>query len=261
MLPEPCEDALAEHERRVAARPLPAHIGIIMDGNGRWARARSQARLEGHRRGSDAVREITRCARRIGIKALTLYAFSSQNWARPAREVAGLMALLADFLESERSEILDNQIRLNAIGELDRLPRLVRTPLDALRRASSRHQGMVLTLALSYGGREEIVSMARKIADGVAEGRLSPGEVDETLVAGLLWTSDLPCLDLVVRTSGEHRLSNFLLWQSAYAELVFVDKQWPDFHASDLLGAIATFQGRDRRFGLTEQEPLRHAAR
>ncbi len=235
---------------------MPAHVGIIMDGNGRWAESRGRPRIEGHREGSNSVREVTRCARRIGVRALTLYAFSSQNWSRPADEVAALMDLLREYLEKERAEILDNDIRLAAIGEIDKLPRFVREPLDRLRADSAGNQGMVLSLALSYGGREEILHAARRL---VAD-RVDPEKLVEADFESRLWTHGLPPLDLVIRTSGEHRLSNFLLWQAAYAELYFSDALWPDFRAEQFLEAIAAFQMRERRFGLTSAQ-LKTAAR
>ncbi|MFL5292025.1 MAG: polyprenyl diphosphate synthase [Myxococcales bacterium] len=229
-------------------------MGIIMDGNGRWAQARGLPRLEGHRRGSDSVREVTRAARKLGLPALTLYAFSAQNWNRPPEEVSGLMDLLRDYLESERREILDNGIKLHAIGELDRLPARVRDPLEELRRASAQGMGMVLTLALSYGGREEIVAMARKVAEDARKGTLLPDDVDAGAVEDRLWTHGLPPLELVVRTSGEVRVSNFLLWQLAYAEIHLSETLWPDFGEEDLLVALDDFQNRERRFGKTSAQ-------
>jgi undecaprenyl diphosphate synthase len=215
-----------------------------MDGNGRWAESRGLPRLAGHREGSQSVRAVTREARRVGLEALTLYAFSAQNWARPPDEVAGLMALLAEFLDSERDEIMENGVRLHAIGELDRLPGFVRERLERLRRDSAASRGLVLTLALSYDGREEIAQAARRAA---AEGVLvDPSALDERM-----WTAGLPPLDLLVRTSGERRISNFLLWQCAYAELAFSDVLWPDFREAELLHVLADFQRRERRFGLT----------
>jgi undecaprenyl diphosphate synthase len=236
---------LAHLRAEVARRPLPRHVGIIMDGNGRWAEERGLPRLEGHRKGSGSVREVTRAARKLGLPALTLYAFSAQNWNRPPDEVSGLMDLLREYLRSERPEILDNGIRLHAIGELDRLPPRVREPLEALRRDSARHRDMTLTLALSYGGREEIIAMARRIA----EDRLDPRTIDTKAIEARLWTEGLPPLELVVRTSGEFRVSNFLLWQLAYAELAFVDKLWPDFGPRDLQHALDEYASRRRRFG------------
>ncbi len=247
--------SLAELEAQVRARPLPRHVAIIMDGNGRWAEQRGLPRVEGHRQGSEAVRAVTRTARRVGVEALTLYAFSSENWARPDEEVGALMELLAEFLESERAEMMENRIRLNAIGELGRLPGRVQAKLAAVRAETAGNDGMVLTLALSYGGRQEIVQAAR----AAAAARGTALEAEDLEAA--LWTRGLPELDLLVRTSGEQRISNFLLWQCAYAELHFSEVLWPDFRDEALLAAIADFQGRERRFGLTgaQRDALRGA--
>jgi undecaprenyl diphosphate synthase len=220
-------------------------VAIIMDGNGRWAEARGLPRVAGHRAGADAVRAVTRTARRIGVEALTLYAFSTENWGRPEPEVGALMHLLAEFLESERGELMQNGIRLNAIGDLSRLPRVVREKLADVGAATAANRGTILTLALSYGGRQELVQAARRAA--AAKGpALEAGDLEAAL-----WTAGLPELDLLVRTSGERRISNFLLWQCAYAELVFSDVLWPDFRDAELLAAIADYQARDRRFGMT----------
>ncbi|MGQ0505551.1 MAG: polyprenyl diphosphate synthase, partial [Myxococcaceae bacterium] len=231
--------APSQLEEEVKARPLPRHVGVIMDGNGRWAEARGKARLEGHRTGSESVREITRTARRVGVQALTLYAFSAQNWSRPADEVAGLMDLLREYLEKERPEILDHGIRLNAIGDLDKLPRLVRDPLESLRKDSAGNDKMVLTLALSYGGREEIIAAAAAMAEKLASGELNTKSLKPEQFESFLWTRGLPSLDLVIRTSGEHRISNFLLWQSAYAELIFTDALWPEFRTEQFLRCVS----------------------
>ena len=244
---------IAQLKAEVAERPLPRHVGIIMDGNGRWAEQRGLPRLEGHRRGSDSVREVTRAARRIGLRALTLYAFSAQNWLRPPEEVSGLMDLLRDYLQREREEIMENGIRLHAIGELDKLPSRVRDPLEELRKDSAQHDKMILTLALSYGGREEIIAMVRRIA----QDRLAPEQIDARAVEDRLWTAGLPPLELVVRTSGEVRVSNFLLWQLAYAEIHLTDTLWPDFGEEALLVALDDFQKRERRFGKTSAQILR----
>lgn len=246
--------SLKELEAQLKQRPLPRHVGIIMDGNGRWAEARGLPRLEGHREGSDSVRDVTRCARRVGIGALTLYAFSAQNWARPAEEVAGLMDLLREYLEKEREEILDNRIRLNAIGELDHLPRFVRQPLERLRRESAANDGMVLTLALSYGGREEILRAALQLCERVAKEHWPPSALGEAEFEKCLWTAGLPPVDLVIRTGAEHRLSNFLLWQIAYAELVFADTFWPEFRTPQFLDCLRDYQQRERRFGKTSAQ-------
>jgi undecaprenyl diphosphate synthase len=239
-------DDIEALRQRVRARPLPRHVAIIMDGNGRWAETRGLPRVAGHREGSASVRAVAREARAIGIEALTLYAFSQQNWARPPGEVKALMDLLAEFLDSERREILDNGIRLSAIGELDRLPGAVRQRLDALCAESRGNRGMVLTLALSYDGREELAQAARRAARKMRADAIGVPELEAEL-----WTAGLPELDLLVRTSGERRISNFLLWQCAYAELSFVETLWPDFREQALLDAVADFQARERRFGLT----------
>jgi undecaprenyl diphosphate synthase len=233
---------------------LPRHVGIIMDGNGRWAQVRGQPRIEGHRVGAESVRDITRAARRLGLEALTLYAFSSQNWSRPAEEVGALMELLRDYLRDERPEIMENQIRLHAIGDIERLPGLVREPLEALCRDSAAHTGMTLTLALSYGGRESLARAARGLAEQVAAGMLAPAAIDVDLLGRTLPTGWLPPLDLLIRTSGEQRISNFMLWEAAYAELVFVDVLWPDFRHDELDRCLEAYAGRERRFGLTSAQ-------
>jgi len=238
----------------VLARPLPAHVAIIMDGNGRWAEERGEPRLFGHREGSNSVRATTRFARRLGIKYLTLYAFSAQNWNRPIDEVLGLMQLLVEYLDLERDEIMDEEIVLQAIGELDRMPPPVLDRLNAMKEMSKNNPGMKLTLALSYGGREELVRAARLIAEDVKAGRLAIDDVTEDAMRARLWTSQIPDPDVVIRTSGEVRLSNFLLYQSAYAELVAAEAAWPDFRERELLLAVREFQGRERRFGQTSAQ-------
>jgi undecaprenyl diphosphate synthase len=234
----------------VEARNLPSHVGIIMDGNGRWAQQRGLDRKEGHRAGSNAVRRTVRAARRLGVRALTLYAFSEQNWARPEDEVDALMLLLREFLLSERDELLDNGIRLHAVGNLGRLPSLVRAVLDPLRRESDSKDAMTLTLALSYGGREEIADAARQLARSVAEGVLDPDDITAERLRSIMPSLAVGDPDLVIRTGGERRISNFLLYGLAYAELYFEDALWPDFDAVDLHRAIASYQARERRFGL-----------
>jgi undecaprenyl diphosphate synthase len=235
-------------------RNLPRHVGIIMDGNGRWAERRGQPRIDGHRIGADSVRDVTRAARELGLEALTLYAFSSQNWQRPVDEVAGLMELLREYLLSERAEILDNAIRLDAIGDVERLPAMVKGPLDELRAASAANQGMTLTLALSYGGRESIVRAVRAVVRDAVAGALAADQIDRIDVerfARYLPTSRLPPVDLLIRTSGEQRISNFMLWEIAYAELVFVDVLWPEFRRQHLYACLEQYAARERRFGLT----------
>jgi len=237
-----------------AIRALPRHIAIIMDGNGRWAQLRGLPRVEGHRQGAKSVRTVVRAAREIGLGAITLYAFSSQNWNRPPDEVAALMQLLRDYVIEEREEIMTNGIRLVAIGDVHKLPPFVRQPLDALINDSSGNEGMTLCLALSYGGRESIVEAARSLSSRVASGELKAEQLDESLFTGAMQTRALPQLDLLVRTSGERRLSNFLLWESSYAELHFCDTLWPDFGRPALEEALADYAQRERRFGLTHEQ-------
>jgi undecaprenyl diphosphate synthase len=233
---------------------LPRHVAIIMDGNGRWAQGRSLPRVEGHRRGAKSVKEVVRAARELGLPAITLYAFSYQNWKRPADEVATLMQLLRDYVIDERPEIMENGIRLVAIGDVDRLPDFVRGPLDDLIRDSAGNRSMTLCLALSYGGREALVSAARELCERVRRGELHPSDITEERITATLQTNGLPQLDLLVRTSGEERLSNFLLWESAYAELYFTDTFWPDFGRDELIRAIESYHRRERRFGLTREQ-------
>ncbi len=211
-------------------------------------------RIEGHRRGANSVHEVVQTAREIGVKALTLYAFSAQNWRRPPDEVSMLMRLLREYVLLERAEIMDNDIRLVTIGEIHRLPGLVREPLDALIRDSANNKSMTLCLALSYGGRESIVSAARSLCESVKRGELDPSAVDETLFQSVMQTAGLPQLDLLIRTSGEERLSNFLLWESAYAELYFTDTFWPEFGRNEFIRALESYRGRERRFGRTGEQ-------
>jgi undecaprenyl diphosphate synthase len=230
--------------RWVEARNLPKHIGIIMDGNGRWATLRGREREAGHKAGSAAVRRVVRVSRRLGISALTLYAFSEQNWGRPRGEVEALMGLLEEYLKSEREEIVGNGIRLVAIGDLERLPPFVREALDPLARASFENEKMTLALALSYGAREEIAHVAKTLATEALAGNLDPQSIDASMIAARIPSLSVGEPDLILRTGGEQRLSNFLLYGAANAELVFSDKLWPDFEESDLFEAIATYQAR-----------------
>lgn len=233
----------------VDLRNLPEHVAIIMDGNGRWATQQGFVRNLGHREGSEAVRRTVRACRRLGIRALTLYAFSEQNWGRPSFEVSALMELLKEFLVSEREELLGKGIRLRAIGRRSRLPDDVAEILERVEAETASLDRMTLTLALSYGGREEIADAAREIAQRVADGELDPERVDERLFDAVLPSMEVGPVDLLVRTSGELRISNFLLWATAYAELYFTDRLWPDFDERDLFAALAAYQGRERRFG------------
>jgi undecaprenyl diphosphate synthase len=230
-------------------RPLPRHIAIIMDGNGRWAKARGLPRIAGHRRGAEAVRRTLEAANEIGIPYLTLFGFSSENWKRPLDEVDDLMGLLRHYLRGEIAELHKNGVRLRVIGEIGRLSADLVTLIANAEALTRDNSGSNLTIALSYGGRAEIVAAARAIAAKVAAGSLAVEAVDEDLIAGHLFTADLPDPDLLIRTSGEQRLSNFLLWQCAYAELVFTKTLWPDFGRSDLETAIADYCGRERRYG------------
>jgi undecaprenyl diphosphate synthase len=228
---------------------LPAHVAIIMDGNGRWAKKRLLNRVKGHERGVETVRNIVRASREIGIKVLTLYAFSTENWQRPKAEVQALMLLLERFLKSERAEILDNNVRLGAIGQIHRLPQKTLNALEDLMAATAGNDGLKLNLALSYGGRAELLEMVCRIARAAKDGRIDPDAIDESMVADHLYTRGLPDPDLLIRTSGEMRLSNFLLWQVAYSEIFVTDTLWPDFSREEYLEILMAYQRRDRRFG------------
>jgi undecaprenyl diphosphate synthase len=230
-------------------RPLPRHIAIIMDGNGRWAKARGLPRIAGHRRGAEAVRRTLVAASELAIPYLTLFGFSSENWKRPLNEVDDLMGLLRHYLRGEIAELHRNGVRLRVIGETGRLSADLVTLIANAEALTRDNRGVNLTIALSYGGRAEIVAATRAIAVKVAAGGLEVEAVDEALIASHLFTSDLPDPDLLIRTSGEQRISNFLLWQCAYAELVFTKTLWPDFGRGDLEKAIADYCGRERRYG------------
>jgi undecaprenyl diphosphate synthase len=239
---------------------LPRHVAIIMDGNGRWAEGRGMQRPIGHREGSDAVRRTVRAARRLGVEALTLFAFSEQNWDRPSFEVQALMELLREFLLTERQELLDNGIRLRSVGRTNRLPPHVRDVLDQLCAETAACDDMVLTLALSYGGREEIADAARALAGAAARGELDPERIDERLFDAYVPSASVGPVDLLIRTGGERRISNFLLWGAAYAELYFSDRLWPEYREEDLHAAIAEFQSRSRRFGRVQESRVREEA-
>ncbi len=228
---------------------IPSHIAIIMDGNGRWAKERGLPRREGHRAGAESVREMVETCRELGVKFLTLYAFSSENWQRPRAEIRALMTLLNRFLEEKAEELMRQNVRLAAIGDLERLPADTRKRLDAAIARTSSNNAMTLVLALSYGSREEITDAARSLVRDAADGQLRPEEVTEELLASRLYTNHIPDPDLLIRTSGEMRISNFLLWQISYAEIIIVPKFWPDFRRGDLLEAVGEFSRRHRRFG------------
>ncbi|MFA6115333.1 MAG: isoprenyl transferase [Sphingomonas sp.] len=228
---------------------LPRHVAIIMDGNGRWAKKRHLPRIAGHRQGVEAVRRVSRAARAMGIEALTLYAFSSENWRRPEDEVSDLMGLLRLFIRTDLDEMANENVRLRVIGDYRRFSAdTVKLVDDAIARTAS-NTGPILVIALNYGAQAEIAAAARRLAEKVRDGVIDPSAIDEAAIEAELDTSDLPPLDLLIRTSGEVRLSNFLLWQAAYAELLFVETLWPDFDAATLADAIGTFGSRQRRFG------------
>jgi len=233
---------------------LPKHIAIIMDGNGRWAKKKLLNRISGHTKGVDAVREVVTTSRELGIKILTLYAFSIENWRRPKEEVKALMGLLKDYLLKEREEMIQNNIRLSAIGRLEDLPPDVQATLQETMRMTKDCNGMILNLALSYGGRSEILHAVEGILSDFQKGKIKPQEINPERFSHYLWTWGIPDPDLLIRTSGEFRISNFLLWQIAYTELYVTETLWPDFDRKELLKAIADYQSRERRFGLTSEQ-------
>lgn len=227
----------------------PAHVAIIMDGNGRWANARGLPRTAGHRKGAEAVRATVRAAGEMGIRYLTLFGFSSENWRRPAEEVGELTGLLRLYLRNELKGLHENGVRLKVIGERERFGEDLARMISDAEAKTSANTGLTLTIALSYGGRQEIVSAARRLVADAAAGRIDPEQIDESAFAARLFTPDIPDPDLLVRTSGEQRVSNFLLWQIAYAEMVFVETLWPDFGGPELEAAVRAFSERDRRYG------------
>lgn len=229
--------------------PLPRHVAVIMDGNGRWAKKHLLNRVKGHEKGADAVRTIVRTSRELGIEVLTLYAFSTENWQRPAAEVNALMGLLKRFLVKEEPELKENNIRLGVIGQRHRLPADVQEVIGRVLASTAANDGMLLNLALSYGGRTEITEAVRAIAAKAAEGTLTPAQIDERLVADHLDTRGVPDPDLMIRTSGEMRISNFLLWQMAYTEIYVTPTLWPDFSAEEYRRILNEFRHRDRRYG------------
>jgi undecaprenyl diphosphate synthase len=233
---------------------VPAHIAIIMDGNGRWAKKHALSRMRGHNQGMETVRRIVTACRNMGVKYLTLYAFSEENWRRPAMEISALMKLLRAFLVSERKLMQENDIRVRAIGDLGRLPDDVRQTLWDTLKLTESHQSMSLVLALSYGGRDEIARAVRKIAAQVAKGAVAPEAIDAAMISAYLDTAGLPDPDLLIRTSGELRTSNFLPWQAIYTELYITPTLWPDFTPEELGRAIRDYNERERRFGLTSEQ-------
>ncbi|RMH55256.1 MAG: isoprenyl transferase [Candidatus Hydrogenedentota bacterium] len=245
--------ARSDGEREILSRldpnRIPRHVAIIMDGNGRWARRRRLPRLFGHRQGMETVREILKAARDLDIEYVTLYAFSAENWHRPRKEVSGLMHLLKEYLRKEVDELDESNVKMLTIGTIDKLPAYARTELIRVRERLKKNTGQKLVLALNYGGRDEIVKMTRRIASEVARGKLKPSRITEDILPDYLDTAGIPDPDLMIRTSGEMRLSNFLLWQLAYAELIITDTLWPDYSRLEFFIAIAEYQRRERRFG------------
>ncbi len=234
---------------RETAVCIPRHVAVIMDGNGRWAKQRGRPRLFGHRAGAESLRAVLRACRDHGVEYLTVYAFSTENWVRPKDEVGGLMSLLKTFLKKDEHELHENQVRLRVTGRIEDLPRSVRTELERVMEATKAYTRWHLILALSYGGRTEITDAVRAIARKVKTGELEPEAVDETLISRHLYLPDVPDPDLMIRTSGELRLSNFLLWELSYAEFYFTDTLWPDFREPQFAEALAEYSRRQRRFG------------
>ncbi len=245
---------MSELKSQIDMERLPRHIAVIMDGNGRWAKKRGAVRLMGHRGGAKAVREVTETCARLGVEYLTVFAFSSENWNRPKDEVSGLMNLLVDSLEKEYQTLKKNGIRLNAIGDLNQLPEKVKTKLLDTIEKTKDGERMCLSLALSYSGKWDIVEAAKAFAKEVASGNKQVDDLDDALFASYLSTNTMPDPDLIIRTSGEYRLSNYLLYQMAYSELYFTKTLWPDFREKEVYKAIIDYQSRERRFGKTSEQ-------
>ena len=233
---------------------IPRHVAVIMDGNGRWAKKQGLKRVLGHQKGVESVRQTVEAAAEIGVEALTLYAFSTENWKRPRYEVDTLMSLLVNSLRNELQTLQKNNIRLNAIGRLEQLPEKARKQLEEVIHLTRENDQMILTLALNYGSQEEIVNAVKCISKKIVNNELRPEEIDEKVINNHLYTFTLPLVDFLIRTSGEKRISNFLLWQIAYAELYFTDVLWPDFRKKDFYEAILNYQSRERRFGKTSEQ-------
>ena len=242
---------------KIDKEKLPRHIALVMDGNGRWAQQRSLPRNAGHRAGVRAVDDVVTTARRLGVPYLTLYALSTENWLRPRREIRALMHILRIYLRKESKRMVRENIRFHTIGRLEDLPAMVQALLRETMAHTKDNDGMIFTLALSYGSRQEITDAVKRIARAVRSGELEPEDITLTTFGRFLYTAELPDPDLLIRTGGEVRLSNFLLWQASYTELYFTEVLWPDFRGDDLLRAIIEFQRRERRFGLTHEQLLR----
>ena len=243
-----------ELKEQIDIERLPNHIAIIMDGNGRWAKERGKQRIFGHQSAIQSVREVSEASAELGVKYLTLYAFSTENWNRPVAEVSGLMSLLAQTIKNEIGTLNKNSIRLNAIGDLQSLPKANYEQLMRAIDSTSHNTRMTLTLALSYSGRWDLTQASRRMAKDAAEGKLNPDEITDKTISGYLSTAGMPDPELMIRTSGEERISNFLLWELAYSELYFTPKYWPDFRKPDLYEAILNYQHRERRFGKTSEQ-------
>ncbi len=240
--------------RQRATGKLPAHVAVIMDGNGRWARRRNLPRVEGHRRGVEVLKKITRYARNRGIRYFTAYSFSKENWNRPKEEVDALMRLLRDYMKAEQKVLLEHDIKLNVIGDYEDMPEDIRKEICELRRLTENHKSMVLTLAFSYSGRSEIVHAVKEVVREVQKGWLNVDKLTPKIFQRYLYTCDLPDPDLLIRTGGEQRVSNFLLWQMAYTEFYFTDVLWPDLTEEDFEAALREYAVRERRFGLTSEQ-------
>lgn len=255
------ENNIAASLQKLKTGPLPRHVAIIMDGNGRWAKQRHRPRVDGHREGINSVREVVRAAGELNLRYLTLYTFSTENWSRPKSEVAALMSLLITTIRAEVEELERNNVRLATIGRMEDLPYLARQGLEHAQRFLSKNTGLTLNLALSYSSRQEITDAVRRIATEVEAGRLHPSAINDETVSSCLYTSALPDPDLLIRTSGELRLSNFLLWQLAYTEIYVTEVLWPDFRRKEFYQALLDYQKRERRFGkVSEQLREAHAA-
>lgn len=239
---------------RLNKNKIPKHVAIIMDGNGRWAEKHGSKRAFGHEQGVESVRSTVEGAGDIGIQYLTLYAFSTENWERPQNEVDALMSILVQAIENETESLMENNVRLRAIGDLNKLPVNVQEKLNDCIKNLDSNTGLTLVLALSYSSKWEIIEAVKKIATDINANKLNPFEIDDKLFENYLLTKDFPDPELLIRTSGEYRISNFLLWQIAYAELYFTDKLWPDFREEDLFKAVFDFQNRERRFGKTREQ-------
>jgi len=250
---------LAKQEDINSLGKLPKHVAIIMDGNGRWATEKGMPRIAGHKAGMESVREIVKTSSQIGIKYLTLYAFSIENWKRPATEVTGLMSILEQYLRSEIDELHENGVRLHTIGKLSSLPKMVQKLLKESIERTSDNQGLNLTLALSYSGRWDIVRAVQMIGLDVRRGKISPEDISESLFSSYLQTANLPDADFMIRTSGEMRLSNFLLWEVAYGEIYISNKYWPEFRSDDLYLALQNYMNRERRYGMTSSQIVNQA--